>query len=236
MRLAAAFVQRAHRQAKADETRAAEARAAEKTAALTRVVAEEKARASKVAAAALAPLQKKRKTASGSAVGADDGASSGGLLEVQGRDSEEEATEEEPTWKTWSLARWRKHEAEIQARRSVLIDINNTDTSLPPRGNEERGWRKHWRRGLVGSLQDWAEGSTFRVAFMLAEMARHFEVQQQVCIPYTSSILHLVGDVTACQLPRPPFPLFDSCKLIANVTTQVERCMLGRWHCSWELG
>ena len=60
--------------------------------------------------------------------------------------AEAAATDDEPMWKSWSLARWRKHESEVQARRSVVIDIGNTDESLPQRGDEERGWRKHWRR------------------------------------------------------------------------------------------
>ena len=97
----------------------------------------------------------------------------------------EDTTDDEPTWKAWSLSRWRKHESEVQTRRSVVIDIANTDKSLPPRGDEERGWRKHWRRGLVGSIQDWAEGSKFRVIFMIAEMARYFEVQREVDWPST---------------------------------------------------
>jgi len=63
--------------------------------------------------------------------------------------------EDEPMWNLWSLARWRKHESEVQSRRSVAIDISN-DKALPPRGDEERGWRKHWRRGMIGSIQDWA--------------------------------------------------------------------------------
>ena len=88
--------------------------------------------------------------------------------------------EDEPTWNLWSLARWRKHESEVQVRRAVVIDIDNADKSLPARGDEERGWRKHWRRGLIGSIQDWAEGRKHRVVFMLAEMACYFDVEREV--------------------------------------------------------
>jgi hypothetical protein len=52
-----------------------------------------------------------------------------------------------------------------EVRRAVKIDASNTDTTLPPRGDERRGWRHHRRRGLPGCLRDWAEGSKFRVAF-----------------------------------------------------------------------
>ena len=43
-----------------------------------------------------------------------------------------------------------------------------------PGGDE--GWRNHWRRGLKGAVRDWAQGSKFRVAFMLAELADEFKV------------------------------------------------------------
>ena len=81
---------------------------------------------------------------------------------------------------TWTVSRWRKHETEAQKRRAVPIDDSNVAELFPPRGDETRGWRRHWRRGLVGTLCDWAEGSRFRVAFMLAEMANHFECEQMV--------------------------------------------------------
>eukprot|EP00966_Prymnesium_polylepis_P198977 4611060-Prymnesium_polylepis.1 len=163
MRLAAALQQRAQCKAQADEARAAEARAAEQAAVLAREAAEVQAAASKAAAAALGPQQKKQKTSAGS---------SSSAVEAEAADAA--TTDDEPTWKSWPLSRWRKHESEVQARRSVVIDIDNTDESLPPRGDEERGWRKHWRRGLIGSIRDWAEGRKHRVVFMLVEMARYF--------------------------------------------------------------
>lgn len=56
----------------------------------------------------------------------------------------------------------------------------NEDMSLPARGDHMRGWRHHWRRGLVGSLQDWAQGRKFRIIFMLAELAKKFNVMREV--------------------------------------------------------
>ena len=169
MRLASALQQRLQSKAQADEACAAEARAAEQAAVMACEAAEAQAAASKAAAAGLGPQQKKQKTTADS--------SSGG---VEAEAAEAAATDDEPTWKLWPLSRWRKHESEVQARRAVVIDINNADESLPPRGDEERGWHKHWRRGLIGSIQDWAEGSKHRVVFMLAEMARYFGVEQEV--------------------------------------------------------
>jgi hypothetical protein len=109
--------------------------------------------------------------------------------DTTGLETAEDATADDDKleWQSWLLPRWRKHEREVQKRRSRLvraegidIDLANEDRSHPPRGDKERGWRHHWRRGLVGSIQDWAHGSRFRVAFMLAEMADHFECQQMV--------------------------------------------------------
>lgn len=89
----------------------------------------------------------------------------------------EDETDEQPTWLEWKLSRWRKHEREVQRRRAVEIDkTNEQSSSLPPRGDDSRGWRLHWRRGLKGCIQDWAEGSPSRAAFMLATLAEEFDV------------------------------------------------------------
>eukprot|EP00966_Prymnesium_polylepis_P181266 4198586-Prymnesium_polylepis.1 len=109
---------------------------------------------------------------------AASGASASDVEMVADEQAEAELDDNEP-WRTWTLQRWRKHEAEIQKRRTTAIDPTNTNKSLPPKGDEARGWRHHRRRGLIGSLQDWAEGSKSRVAFMLAEMATHFGVDQE---------------------------------------------------------
>ena len=105
------------------------------------------------------------------------GAMAAELKAVQEREAAEEAvrelrgsvqqqkrqhTDEQRTDATdaWTVSRWRKHETEAQKRRAVPIDDSNVAELFPPRGDETRGWRMHWRRGLVGTLCDWAEGST----------------------------------------------------------------------------
>jgi hypothetical protein len=129
------------------------------------------------AEAALAELKeavratKRQKAADGAAASSTD---------VEAVAESAEQNEDEPSWRSWTLSRWRKHESELQERRSVVINPKNTDKSLPPRGDEDRGWRRHWRRGLIGSIQDWAEGRKHRVVFMLAELARYFGVQREV--------------------------------------------------------
>ena len=56
------------------------------------------------------------------------------------------------------------------------------DTQLPqlPPGDDTRGWRRHWRRGMYGSIQDWAGGSKNRVGHMLSECALYFDVVNDV--------------------------------------------------------
>ena len=118
---------------------------------------------------------------------AADGTASSSTDVGTGAQQGAEQNDDEPSWRSWTLPRWRKHEKEVQKRRSrpvraegVDVDVANEDKSLPPRGDEERGWRRHWRRGLIGSIQDWAAGSRPRVVFMLAEMAHYFGVEAEV--------------------------------------------------------
>lgn len=102
---------------------------------------------------------------------------SNGLVDQEHDDGHEEK------WRSWTADRWIKHETEIQKRRAVPIDDNNHDTTLPPKGDDRRGWRHHWRRGLYDSIKDWAEGSKYRVAFMLSELTKHFKVETEVRPP-----------------------------------------------------
>jgi hypothetical protein len=120
----------------------------------------------------------------------------------------------DPEWKQWELDRWRKHETEIQNRRSVPLEpfigplpcgvsrgskpeselrvvADGFSTWAPgihgtaalPRGDDSRGWRSHWRRGVFGNLLDWASGNRTNIAIMLAESAKHFGVVDEVCLP-----------------------------------------------------
>lgn len=47
-----------------------------------------------------------------------------------------------------------------------------------------RGWRWHWRRGIIGTIQGWAEGRRHRVIHILAEMAQYFGVEAEVGVLY----------------------------------------------------
>lgn len=99
-------------------------------------------------------------------------------------EAEEEASSRPstPHWLSWNdPQKWKSREIMSQRRRNVKIDAAmNEDHSTPPRGDHTRGWRFHWRRGLVGCVQDWACGRRFRVVHMLAELASYFGVQEEV--------------------------------------------------------
>ena len=58
-----------------------------------------------------------------------------------------------------------------------------------PAGDDDgkRGWRHHAQHGMYGHVQHWADGSPYRVGFMLAELAKHFNV-----VDLVRSILHML--------------------------------------------
>lgn len=112
---------------------------------------------------------------------------------------------DEPHWSAWTLSTWRKLETELQHRRSIEIG-EDMDECYPPRGDETRGWRLHWRRGLYGALKDWAEGSKFRVGFMLSELVLHFGVVELVCSlppPLPPALMHM-SSLPLLSTPPPP--------------------------------
>ena len=117
-------------------------------------------------------------TAEGAAA---EGTAAEGAAAAEGvADAQDAEADDAENWRDWPLSRWRKHETELEKRRAVKIDGSNTDKTRPPRGDEKRGWKHHRRRGLMGCLQDWAQGSKYRVALMLAEMANEFGVVNEV--------------------------------------------------------
>lgn len=73
-------------------------------------------------------------------------------------------------------------ESREQRRRAVTINsLLDADHRCPARGDSLRGWRVHWRFGLIGSVQRWARGRRHSVVHMLSGLASHFGVEQAVC-------------------------------------------------------
>jgi len=173
-----AAVKRALEKARVDEEHARAACEAELIASNAREKAQREANTSKARAQELSKptlvKQKRQKTS------VDVHLSSCGRSCDSDTAQTEGETDDEPSWMTWTIARWRKHESEMQKRRSTQIRVDDEDKSLLRTGDDRQGWRWHWRRGMVGSVQDWANGSRFRVAFMLSELAIYFKVESEV--------------------------------------------------------
>ena len=58
------------------------------------------------------------------------------------------------------------------------IDPHNTDETPPAWGDDsgKRGWRNHSQHGMYAHVRHWAQGSPWRVTFMLAELAKVYDV------------------------------------------------------------
>lgn len=176
-----AAVKRAQDKARVDADRARAACEAEVAAVNAREKAQQEAKVSKARADELSKpmMQQKRRRVSDAVLGASG--SSSAQADASMAIAVEDETDNEASWMMWTIPRWRKHEREMQKRRSVeMSDGADKDRSLPRKGDETQGWRWHWRRGMVGSVQDWANGSRFRAAFMLAELAIYFKVESEV--------------------------------------------------------
>ena len=81
------------------------------------------------------------------------------------------------SYKEYSLETFRKLEAEEVRRRSVV----------PERGLQRRqprtgklGALHHWRRGLIGAIQSWADGSLENVVILVLWLINHFEISEQI--------------------------------------------------------
>ena len=97
-------------------------------------------------------------------------------------DTEESETADPEAWETYRIQMFRSLFRKYKKTSTKHIDPNSTDTELPAKGddNGRRGWRNHGVRGLYGAVRHWADGSPFRVAFMLAELIKYFGVQDAV--------------------------------------------------------
>ena len=65
------------------------------------------------------------------------------------------------------------------AKRAESIQADVEEVELP-KGDETRGWRKHWRHGMWGAVQYWACGSRANVIKMLVDLAKDFGVAPDV--------------------------------------------------------
>lgn len=156
--------------AQADEAEAARARAQEAEATRSRERAEAQARESKAAAENAQPpkkAHKKQRTAFSAA-------------EVTEANADD--VDDPDAWEEYSLQMFRSLTRKYIHTSNHRIDKDMASGKALPRGDDHgrRGWRHHKFHGLYGALQHWANGSPDKVAFMLAELAKHFNVDRAV--------------------------------------------------------
>lgn len=207
-------------QQRVDQAMAAEQRAvlAQEEAAQRRKDAEATAKRSKAAAEALSrppvPPAKKQRTAA--AAGRSTDTPPGAAAEPMDAEAQAATEEADPkSWESYSLLIFRALFRKFANSSSMFIDPDNTDETPPERGNDSgrRGWRNHSQHGMYAHVRHWAQGSPWRVTFMLAELAKYFEVEDAVSrrrlssprlsppTPFHTPSLHLL---TPCS---PPFTI-----------------------------
>lgn len=99
------------------------------------------------------------------------------VLEVQGEEGEDDGPKL-PYGASWTEPMWRKLETWVWRRRQKPLN-KSTPPRLPsqmPRGKRD-GPLDHERRGLVGALQDWAEGSEADAIKLLAALIKRLGLE-----------------------------------------------------------
>ena len=193
MAAAQAAARLTQRTAEADQLRVEQAMEAERRAAVAqeeatqrRKDAEAAAKRSKAAAEALSrprvPPAKKQRTAAAAGPSTDPlpGAAAE-PMDTEAAAATEEAADPE-RWESYSLLIFRSLFRKFAKSSSELIDPDNTDETPPAWGDDSgrRGWRNHSQHGMYAHVRHWAQGSPWRVTFMLAELAKYFKVEDAV--------------------------------------------------------
>ena len=105
-----------------------------------------------------------------------------------------EEEDDENSYGEYTSAIWRRLEAAVQVRRKV---VPQRGVEKPVHRKGARGPLHHWRRGLVGAVQDWAEGSMEMVVVLIMRLIQFFNV--------ADDILELIkqhdAGVPICHLP-----------------------------------
>ena len=99
------------------------------------------------------------------------------LERLQAKKQKVAAAKERPPfyekYSSYSPEVWLSTTGEIMNARAITPK-EGVDKPLPRTG--EHGALEHWRRGLVGCVQDWAAGSLHNVAVLLVRLVNHFKV------------------------------------------------------------
>jgi hypothetical protein len=103
------------------------------------------------------------------------------LSRIEGKNQKSEANSQTPgrppfydKYKDYNLIMWQKTTGVMMNRRAKEPRADMPPTQMLRYG--ERGALEHWRRGLVGAVQDWADGSLANVVMLLVRLVSHFKV------------------------------------------------------------
>ena len=80
-------------------------------------------------------------------------------------------------YKEYSLQTFRALEAKQMHKRSILPECG---VQARPLRSGEEGAMHHWRHGLVGAVQSWADGSLDHVVTLILKLVDHFQIADQI--------------------------------------------------------
>ena len=84
-----------------------------------------------------------------------------------------------PPWATYDEAEFKRQYAWADGRRRVPLTDKAGRVAKDRFARGAEGPLHHWRRGLVGAVQDWAEGSTEDAIHLIVALIKH--LQLEVC-------------------------------------------------------
>ena len=84
------------------------------------------------------------------------------------------------SWDKWSEGEWKRQEKMEQNARAKVVSEDKADELRPVLRGGKLGALEHWRHGLIGAVQSWADGSRENAAKLIGDLVKHFEVQDQI--------------------------------------------------------
>ena len=77
---------------------------------------------------------------------------------------------------TWDIETWRRLESWVQNRRQTPLTDEEPEHEHNHRGKRE-GALDHERRGIIGTIQDWACGSRLEAARLIAQVVERLDLK-----------------------------------------------------------
>ena len=220
------------------EQAANDARDAERSATAVRKVAEATAAETKAGLAAFEPMTavqrqaaaKRQKTVGDAGLSVQEAATTEAATTIEAVDATTNMLwtgkgQPPPNWSSfgsYSHSTYQKLETEVQRWRAVepIADVQRD----PPPFGERNGALSHWRRGLIGAVQDWADGSLDNVVMLLLRLISHFKLTEQI-LEKLAGVELANAKVDACIVER----LTAAITMVAGCQTKqqwLELCIL----------